>query len=149
MTTKEQPLPSSHNQMSAVHDQREQQVMGVASMLVRIMVITFAALATFILADGANIHTVVASALIGLFGSFLPRIGAIPAPILHGDVFIGSFAGMCSGSIILGMNEVLALGVMAGGVTVIVGSWLTGLGGRLGSIAFIASVVSFGEITLW
>lgn len=135
---------------SGVHvSPKTTQVMGFTATMARILIVTFSTMITFVLIDGANVGTVLASAMVGFVGSFLPSTRSIPASTLHADIFIGSFAGMCSGSIILGLNEVFAIGVMAGGVTVIIGNWLNGMGGRLGSIAFIASVFTMGEVTLW
>lgn len=108
-----------------------------------VMVIVLSAVVTFVAIDGAGVHPVVASASVGLIGSCLPAIGAMNRTTLHANIYIGSFAGMCSGSIVTGLHDAVNIGLATGVMALIFRNVFTGFGGKMGSIAFAGNVLLF------
>lgn len=108
-----------------------------------VMIIVLSTVATFVAIDGAGVHPVVASACVGLFGSGLPALGAIDRTTLHANIYIGCFAGMCSGSMVTGLHDVVNIGLATGVMALIFRNVFTGFGGKMGSIAFAGNVLLF------
>ncbi|MCY7294239.1 hypothetical protein [Alteromonas sp. a30] len=127
----------------------EQKSVPFPTLVLDAISVCFSTLLTFILIDGLSFHPVVASAMVGFLGSFLSGNKYVKTTDLHNNIFIGSFAGMCSGSLVLGLNEVLAVGLISGFLCSASNAYFHGLGGRLGSIAFIASLIILGDLVLW
>jgi len=108
-----------------------------------VMVIVLSTVATFVAIDGAGVHPVLASAFIGLIGSCLPAIGAMNRTTLHANIYIGSFAGMCSGSMVAGLHDTVNIGLATGVMALIFRNVFTGFGGKMGSIAFAGNALLF------
>lgn len=106
-----------------------------------IMVIVLSTIITFIAIDGAGLHPVVASVCVGLAGSSLPAFGAINRTTLHACIYTGSFAGMCSGSMITGLHEVVNIGMATGVVALLFRDRFVGIGGKMGTMAFAGNVL--------
>jgi hypothetical protein len=91
--------------------------------------------ATYVLSVELELGPVVASALVGLLGGLvLPAQGAA--------IYCGSFAGMSSAALLANGVEMLAAGIVAGVVYVLANGTLSGFGGKLGTTAFVGTVVT-------
>lgn len=115
-----------------------------------IIVIFFSTLLTFVIADGMGVNSVIVSAAVGLVGTLLPSTQLIDKEDLHCAIYTGSFAGMCSTVVVITPAEIAIVGLLTGALLIVSKSLFTGLGGKLGSIAFIACLVMFwGEGSWW
>ena len=104
-------------------------------MLLTIFALGAANWLTFVLNHSAGMGAVVASAVVGLAGGILfPKYGAA--------IYCGSFVGMSSTAILPGAFALLISSLIAGGVFVMSEHTLNGIGGKLGTIAFIGSVIT-------
>ncbi|WP_404340746.1 hypothetical protein [Pseudoalteromonas mariniglutinosa] len=84
---------------------------------------------------------VISSALTGLIGSFIPfPQGFQNHP--YAAIYAGSFAGMCSSSLIDGYWELAIISLIGASLYMLTMNLFSGFGGRLGSVAF-ASVALF------
>ena len=97
------------------------------------------ALATFLL-HKYGISVVVASCIIGLLGAGLNYF--IKSPHLALVIFAGSFVGMTS-TAVGSISLVLLAGALAGLIYKYSLHIFAGFGGRLGTIAFISTVISY------
>lgn len=80
---------------------------------------------------------VVSAALTGLIGSFIPfptRYKNHP----YASIYAGSFAGMCSTSLISNYWEIAVISAIGAILYTLTLNVFTGFGGRLGSIAFVS-----------
>ncbi len=95
------------------------------------------AIATFILQKN-GFSAVVASSIIGLIGAGIGHYFSMPN--LTAVIFAGSFVGMTN--ISLGsMTNISAAGVLTGLIYSLSLNIFSGLGGRLGTIAFISTTI--------
>jgi len=88
---------------------------------------------TYIISKELNISVVISSAIIGLLGFIFLRKYQMM-------IYCGSFAGMVS-SQLFGYSEVLVLALVCGLVYLLTKNVFNGFGGKLGSIAFVSSLV--------
>jgi len=90
---------------------------------------------TYFLNHSLDIGPVIASAVVGLAGGVLfPKYGAA--------IYCGSFVGMSAKAILPDAYALLVSSLIAGGMFVISEDTLNGIGGKLGTIAFIGSVAT-------
>ncbi len=90
---------------------------------------------TFVLNHTVGAGAVIASAVVGLAGGMLfPKYGAA--------IYCGSFVGMSAKAILPDASALLLASSVAGVVFVMSENTLNGIGGKLGTIAFIGSVVT-------
>ncbi len=85
-----------------------------------------------------------ASALVGLVGSFLPRASFYDSKEATACVYAGSFAGMCSVSFFSNTTSVLALCFLVGVSFRFINPYFKGVGGKLGTIGFVSSLLYLG-----
>lgn len=88
-----------------------------------------------------GLSPVIASALVGLVGSFIPILSAI--------IYIGSFAGMCTPNHLIGPIHILAISFFGSGIYLITKRRFEGLGGKMGAIAFASSLCLIWGKNLW
>ncbi|MAD05071.1 MAG: hypothetical protein CMK65_15810 [Pseudoalteromonas sp.] len=91
--------------------------------------------------DQANVALVLSAAVTGLVGTFIPfpaRFGNHP----YAAIYAGSFAGMCSSSLIDSYWELSFISLIGACLYMLTMNLFAGFGGRLGSVAF-ASVALF------
>jgi uncharacterized membrane protein YjjB (DUF3815 family) len=100
---------------------------------------TGGALATFLL-HKYGLSVVVASCLIGLLGAALEHFFKVHH--LAFVIFAGSFVGMSSSSVAT-LPLILIGGALSGILYQLSTDIFKGFGGRLGTIAFISTVISF------
>lgn len=84
----------------------------------------------------AGTSPVAASAAVGLAATFVPvRRG------LQAAVYAGTFAGMCSHEIIAGHRHILIISLIGAVLYVLFKERFNGIGGKLGAIAFVSSLL--------
>ena len=115
---------------------------GVAAALVAVAAV--AAVAAFVVSVRLGHGPVVGSAVVGLVaGVVAPPV--VPAGNAVATVaFCASFAGMAAPERIPGPGAMLLAGATAGAIFVGAGSAFVGFGGKLGTIAFVACLVTGG-----
>jgi len=94
----------------------------------------------FFLQRSFGVPGVVASLAVGFTGSFLPPLKGYDQKQAVAGLYSGSFAGMCSLSLLASSADVVALSFLVSLYFFCVSPFFRGLGGKLGSIAFLASV---------
>jgi hypothetical protein len=97
------------------------------------------ALAVLALSRGALTSVVLAAALVGCTGACLERLsrGSGPFRDAAAPVYCGAFAGMTSELVLRHPGWVLLAGALAGLVLTLLGNSWQGIGGKLGSTAFL------------
>ena len=105
----------------------------------------FVALAAFRLSVRANYGAVVGSAVVGLVVGVLapPTLGASLGATVAAAAFAGSFVGMVSETRLPSVWLVAVAGLASGVVFVGVAPFVGGSGGKLGTIAFAACLVTW------
>lgn len=81
-----------------------------------------------------------ASIVVGLIGSFIPQSSIYDRDQCVACIYSGSFAGMCSLSFFVNNSDILLLCFLVGTYFNIFKHYLNGLGGKLGTIGFFASI---------
>ena len=99
------------------------------------LAVVLGGLATFALTQTFGISAVLASGLIGIIAYILAPKYEVPA-------FCGSFVGMASYSLLPGYRYLILAGIIAGIVYVIGKYSFKGFGGKLGTTAFIGTVMA-------
>lgn len=87
----------------------------------------------------ARCSPVLASALVGLAGTFLPVPRRYDRPGFQAAIFAGSFAGMASPELLAAHGQILLLSALGAILYLLLQPHLQGLGGKLGAVAFGAS----------
>jgi len=113
-------------------NQSEVEKYGINKSLISFFAVCLANWMTLILYNSLGISAVIASALVGLAGGML-------FPAYSVAIFCGSFVGMSSQAILADIPTVLLSSMIAGAVYVMSEYSLNGIGGKLGTIAFIGS----------
>jgi hypothetical protein len=91
-------------------------------------------LSCYLLQRNAHLSAVLASALVGVVGTLIPSAG------IQAAIYSGSFAGMCSQELLNGQMQVLFLAALGAALYLFAKPHFTGLGGKLGAVAFVSSV---------
>jgi len=108
---------------------------GVKKTLKTILALGMANVLTFVLTYTLGLSAVVASALVGL-------IGGVFFPTYSAAIFCGSFVGMSSQAILADIAALFLSSLIAGVLYAMSEQWFDGIGGKLGTIAFIGSVMT-------
>lgn len=95
------------------------------------------------------ISPVIASASIGLIGTFIKIPSLYDTHGLHSAIYAGSFAGMCSTTILSSYNETFILSLILTILYFFTRKMATGFGGKLGTLAFVSSLIFFLGKSLW
>lgn len=98
-------------------------------------------LGCYLLQVQAHLSAVTASASVGLFATFLPLPARLDKKRIQAAVYAGTFAGMCSQEILSGHPHILIVSFIGALIFVLAKSHFNGIGGKLGAIAFISSVL--------
>lgn len=106
--------------------------------IVTVLMTAFGAISTYYLHIGFELGVVLAAAIVGFTGSFIPNIkkDSILLKNASAAVYCGAFAGMTAPFIAEGYSFIILSGILAGVFLVISKNTLAGYGGKLGSIAF-------------
>ena len=92
---------------------------------------------------------VFSAAAVGFAGSFLHFPKFYEKKGLHSALFAGSLAGMCSRQILTHPIDVVWISFFGAMIYVLALPHANGMGGRLGTIAFISSLLFFASRTVW
>ena len=84
---------------------------------------------------------VLSSALIGFVGTFYWFSHDIEQSGIHAVIYSGSFAGMASAEYLSGTGHILLISLVGTSLYLWSQKHLTGFGGKLGTIAFVATVI--------
>lgn len=90
-----------------------------------------------------SLSAVVSSCLVGLLGSFVtskkyPIVNSCPAAI-----YSGSFAGMCSATMIKSFGELFSVALIGGITYISLDCYFKGIGGKLGTVAFTSVAIFY------
>lgn len=98
------------------------------------------ALAVLALSRGLSLTAVQAAALVGTAGGLLEHGSRGRGPLRDGaaPIYCGAFAGMTSGLVLQHPGWVLLAGALAGLLLAVLGNSWRGIGGKLGTTAFLA-----------
>ncbi len=88
-------------------------------------------------------------ALTGFTGSFLYFPNNTERIFLHGAIYAGAFAGASSPEIVGSFNELIFLSGIGSIVFHFSRPYLIGVGGKLGLISFVSSLIFFLAKTAW
>jgi hypothetical protein len=107
---------------------------------VPVLAAALAALAVAVLSRGAGLSVVLATALVGVAGDSLDRLGRSLGSSLPvaAPIYCGAFAGMTSQRLLLHPGWVLLAGALAGVLLRLLHNSWGGVGGKLGTTAFLA-----------
>lgn len=100
------------------------------------LVVMIGVISTYSLIHYAGVPAVIASSFFGLVGYLLIRKFEIA-------LYCGSFAGMVSGAM-FNISEVLLLSLICAFIYLLTKPLFSGYGGKLGTIAFLSSLITFG-----
>lgn len=95
-------------------------------------------LCTYYLYEAHGLSPVLSSCLVGFVFSFLPKYKNIEVPPI---VYCGSFAGMCSSSVINNYYELCFISMIGGAFYLLTADHFKGYGGKLGATAFTSVAV--------
>lgn len=89
-----------------------------------------------------------AAAVTGFLGSFLPETKRIEGTHIHATIYIGAFVAMGAQVVNAGPLQIFIVSLIGTTIYFLVTPYFKGLGGRLGLIAFIASLLGLA-MRLW
>jgi len=90
----------------------------------------------YLLQTHFQLSAVLASAAVGFLAPSLPT-----TPEIQAAVAIGAFAGMCSPRVMPGHLHVLIISLFGSAVYLLMRPYFKGVGGKLGFIAFVSSLL--------
>jgi hypothetical protein len=102
----------------------------------------------FYLQSEHQLAAVVAAALTGLLGTFIPENKRIESTHIHANIYMGAFVAMGSKVVSAGPWQILLVSFIGSSIYFFMTSYFKGFGGRLGSIAFISSLLGIA-MRLW
>jgi hypothetical protein len=106
---------------------------------------TLAAAATYVLNKRSSYGAVASSSLIGLlFGVLLPLIYGSYGVFMAVGTFCGSFVGMSATARLKNTGQILLAGILGSLIFIYSQHHFIGLGGKLGAMAFVASISTAG-----
>ena len=92
---------------------------------------------------------VVSAALVGFICSFLHFPKLYEKKGLHAAIFSGGLAGMCSRATLESPLHVCLLSLIGAGIYVLARPHADGIGGKLGTIAFLSCAIFFLARGVW
>ena len=109
-----------------------------------VLIAAMGALAVLALTRGAHVSVVLAAALVGCIGALVERLSRGTGPWRDGaaPLYCGAFAGMTSDLVVRSPTWVLAGGALAGLLLALLSNSWRGIGGKLGSTAFMGVVLT-------
>lgn len=97
----------------------------------------------FFLQSQFQIRAVVAAALTGFLGTFIPDTKRIEKTHVHATIYMGAFIAMGSRVVEAGPWQILWVSVLGSTIYFLISPYFKGMGGRLGLIAFISSLLGW------
>lgn len=115
--------------------------------LLLILFVVLGGISAYFLNVEFNTGAVIASALVGTIGSFIPLFKKIYAHQLLEElpkaIYCGSFIGMTAPIIAQGYSFILGASILGGMLYVLSKNTFLGVGGKLGTVAFGGVVITF------
>lgn len=99
-------------------------------------------LSCFYLQAQWQITPVVSAAFVGLVGTFIPESKRIAQTHIHATLYSGAFVAMGSRGVDAGFWQIMVVSVVGSSLYFFLRPYFNGMGGRLGLIAFISSLLS-------
>ncbi|WP_413586929.1 hypothetical protein [Bdellovibrio sp. HCB274] len=84
---------------------------------------------------------VASAALTGLLGTFIPDTKRIESTHVHANIYMGAFVAMGSKITQQGFWQILLVSAIGSLIYLVMSQYFKGMGGRLGLIAFISSLL--------
>ena len=91
---------------------------------------------------------VISAAFVGLIGTFIPEPKRIAQTHVHATIYSGAFVAMGSKGVDAGPWQIFAVSLVGSSLYFFLRPYFNGLGGRLGLIAFISSLLSVA-LRIW
>lgn len=82
-----------------------------------------------------------AAAVTGLLGTFIPETKHIESNHIHANIYMGAFVAMGSKITEQGFWEILMVSAIGSLIYFVMSRYFKGIGGRLGLIAFVSSLL--------
>jgi hypothetical protein len=95
----------------------------------------------FFLQARLGMSPVEAAAVTGLVGTFIPETKRIDSNHVHANIYMGAFVAMGSKITEQGFWEILLVSAIGSLIYFVMSRYFKGIGGRLGLIAFISSLL--------
>lgn len=95
----------------------------------------------FFLQAKLNLTAVVAAALTGFLGTFIPESKRIDGTHVHALIYMAAFAAMGARVVTAEPMQILFISLIGSTLYFFISPYFKGLGGRLGMLAFIASLL--------
>jgi hypothetical protein len=86
---------------------------------------------------------VISAALVGFLGSFFPENRKIHSAHIQANIYIGAFVGMGSKALSTNSVHIALIALLGSLLYFLLTPYFKGLGGKLGMIAFVSSLLSF------
>jgi hypothetical protein len=96
-----------------------------------------------------NIHAVLATAIVGLVATLIPKKYNNETLNYPSLIYLGSFVAMSSFDILPNPLSVVLASLLASAIYYLSKHLLVGIGGKLGTMAFIASFIMWWGRHLW
>lgn len=88
-----------------------------------------------------GIHAVMAATTVALIGSFINFPKKYRSRNFPAVIYSGTFAGMCSPAILRGHSDVIVLSLIGTVLYLLALPYAKNFGGKLGTVAFVSSVI--------
>lgn len=98
-------------------------------------------IACFWLRTGLNWSPILAAAFLGVAVTFIPLPSRLDQKRIQIVFCTGTFVGMSSAQILAGPRQILEVSLLGAALCVLAEPYLKGIGGRMGFIAFLASLM--------
>jgi hypothetical protein len=95
----------------------------------------------FYLQSRHGLSPVISAAFTGLLGTFIPDTKRIESTHVHSTIYMGAFVAMGSKIVTAGPWQILLVSFLGSTIYFFISPYFKGLGGRLGLIAFISSLL--------
>lgn len=95
----------------------------------------------FYLQSRFGLSPVISAALTGFLGSFIPDAKRIESTHVHATIYMGAFVAMGSKVVTAGAWQIVFVSLLGSTIYFFMVPHFKGLGGRLGLIAFISSLL--------
>lgn len=102
----------------------------------------------FYLQSHFKLSVVIAAALTGLLGTLIPDTKRIDSVHVHANIYMGAFVAMGSKVVDAGPLQILLVSLIGSTLYFVISPFFKGLGGKLGLIAFISSLLGLA-MRLW
>ena len=96
---------------------------------------------TVLLKDFLNLNSVLSAGIVGFLGSFFPKLNWKNTHMWPAAIYCGAFVGMTHTD--LGYLHLILAGLFSSLFYVFTQNWFNGIGGKLGTVAFMGVLYSY------